>query len=248
MNASDTDSARLNALAALSKSTDDNRAELTEAAWRTGTRNAGELASVAGTDRDAVFADLTARGIDWRDPDAAPAPRPEKVAAQLVEPVARAAEEAFGPLVHDTHDPGPLTTAAWQLAIAYRSIAALLLDELPDAEREETAEELSDRLQIALHQSHIYRASRSTPRRLGAQTGRTDAEISVLQPLPSAAKITLTLPSGESMTVELGSEEGTGVTTVRSDNPLLDTALEAHDHLELHTALDTVAQVLTRHL
>lgn len=248
MNASDTDSARLNALAALSRSTDDNRAELLATAWRTGTRNAAELASAAGTDRDAVHAGLTAAGIDRADPDAAPAPRPERVTAEVVQPVARQAEEAFGPLVHDTHDPGPLTTVTWQLAIAYRSIAALLLDELPDAEREETAEELSDRLQIALHHSHLYRASRSTPRRLAAQTARTDAEISVLQPLPSGATVTLTLPSGGTLTVQLGSEEGTGLTTLSSESPLLDTVLEAHDHLELHTALDTVAQVLTRHL
>jgi hypothetical protein len=248
MNASDMDSARLNALAALSQSTEDNRAELLGTAWQTGTRNATELASTAGTDRDTVYAALTARGIDWRDPDAAPAPRPERVTAERVQPVARQAEEAFGPLVHDTHDPGPLTTVTWQLAIAYRSIAALLLDELPDAEREETAEELSDRLQIALHNSHIYRASRSTPRRLAAQTARTDAEISVLQPLPSGATVTLTLQSGETLTVQLGSEEGTGLTTLSSDSPLLDTVLEAHDHLELHTALDTVAQVITRHL
>jgi hypothetical protein len=242
------DSDRLNALAALSQSTDANRAELIEKAWRTGTRNVAELASVSGADRDAVYADLTARGIDWRDPDAVPAPRPERVGAEAVELVARQAEDAFGPLVHDTHDPGPLTTASWQLAIAYRSIAALLLDELADADREETAEELSDRLQIALHHSHVYRASRSTPRRLGAQTGRTDAEIAFLQPLPTGATITLTLQNGETLTARLGSEEGTGLTTLTSDSPLLDTTLEGHDHLELHTALDTVAQVLTRHL
>ncbi|MFJ2739843.1 hypothetical protein ACIO3O_09250 [Streptomyces sp. NPDC087440] len=248
MNASGMDSDRLNALAALSESTDANRAELIDRAWRTGTRNVVELASVSGADRDTVYADLTARGIDWRDPDALPAPRPERVGPEAVELVARQAEDAFGPLVHDTHDPGPLTTVSWQLAIAYRSIAALLLDELSDADREETAEELSDRLQIALHHSHVYRASRSTPRRLGAQTGRTDAEIAFLQPLPTGATVTLALQSGETLTVTLGSEEGTGLTTLTSDNPLLDTTLEAHDHLELHTALDTVAQVLTRHL
>ncbi|MFI0976704.1 hypothetical protein ACH4SP_06710 [Streptomyces sp. NPDC021093] len=248
MNASDTDSARLNALTALGGSTEANRAELIEAAWRSGTRNPAELASAAGIGRDAVYADLTARGIDRQDRDEAPAPRPDVVTADAVHAVARLAEETFGPLVHDTQDPGPLTTVTWQLAIAYRAIAALLLDELPDADREETAEELSDRLQIALHHSHLYRASRSTQRRLGAQTRRTDAEIAFLQPLPTAATVTLTLRSGDTLTATLGSEEATGFTTLSSDSPLLDTTLEAHDHLELHTALDTVAQVLTRHL
>ncbi|WP_433545122.1 hypothetical protein ACQPZG_07925 [Streptomyces sp. CA-294286] len=247
MNASDTSSPRLNALTALGESTEDNRAELIEAAWLTGTRNPAELASVAGVARDTVYADLAARGIDRQDRDAAPAPRPESVGAAAVDAVARQAADVFEPLSH-SHDPGPLTTAGWQLALAYRSIAALLLDELADADREETAEELSDRLQIALHHSHVYRASRSTPRRLGAQTGRTDAEISVLQPLPSAATVSLTLHSGETLTVRLGREEDTGLTTLSTDSPLLDTTLEAHDHLELHTALDTVAQVLTRHM
>jgi hypothetical protein len=247
MNASDTSSARLNALAALGGSTQDNRAELIGAAWRAGTRNATELASAAGVGRDAVYAALAARGIDWQDRDAAPAPRPESVGADAVDAVARQAADVFEPLSH-SHDPGPLTAAGWQLALAYRSLAALLLDELADADREETAEELSDRLQIALHHSHVYRASRSTPRRLGAQTGRTDAEISVLQPLPVGATVTLRLQSGETLTVRLGSEEGTGLTTLSTDSPLLDTTLEAHDHLELHTALDTVAQVLTRHM
>ncbi|MGW7413636.1 hypothetical protein [Streptomyces sp. NPDC054863] len=248
MNASDMDSARLSALTALSGSTEANRAELIEAAWRSGTRNPTELASVAGTDRDTVYAALAERGVDRQDRDAAPAPRPDAVTADAVRAVARLAEETFGPLVHDTHDPGPLTTVTWQLAIAYRAIAALLLDELPDADREETAEELSDRLQIALYQSHLYRGSRSTQRRLGAQTRRTDAELAFLQPLPTAATVTLTLQSGDTLTVRLGAEEETGFTTLSSDSPLLDTTLEAHDHLELHTALDTVAQVLTRHL
>ncbi|MFJ6694788.1 hypothetical protein ACIQM4_01755 [Streptomyces sp. NPDC091272] len=248
MSAYETQGARLDALHALHESTDENRAERIEAAWRTGTRNATELASLAGISRAAVHEVLRERGIDRNDSDAAPAPRPDTLTAEAAEKVARPAGEIIAPFVDDTADPGPLTTVAWQLAGAYRSIAALLIEDLPDADRLETAEELSDFLQIALHHSHLHRASRSTPRELTAQLRRSDSEITFLRPMPTAATVTLALPSGESADVRLEVHEEDRRITLSSESPGLDAELEAHELLELHVALDMVAQVLTRHL
>ncbi|CAM5557044.1 hypothetical protein SSPIM334S_04240 [Streptomyces spiroverticillatus] len=250
MSAYETQGPRLDALHALAHGSGDDRADLIEAAWRTGTRSAGELADASGgaVSRDEVYAVLKERGIDWNDCDAVPAPRPDLLTADAAEQAARAAHDAVWPAIDDVADPGPLSTVAWQMARAYRSLAALLIDDLPGADRLETAEELSDFLQVALHYSHLHRASRNTARELAAQIQRSDSEITFLRPMPTAATISLALPDGTAVDVRVEVGEGDKRITLSSASPQLDPALQPHELLELHAALDMVAQVLTRHL
>jgi hypothetical protein len=257
---------RIEALIALSawgvppEPQEDGRAGLIAEAWRTGTRNLTELAGVAGVSRRVVAADLRAEGIDPEARDAPSASQPEAASAESVRSLGRQAVRTFEPLVDQTA-PGPLTTAGWQLSTAFSRIADLLGD-APEADRVEAVDDLTGMLRIALHHVHLYRASRFTPRELLAQAAaeaeleaEANAEGSGYSELFRAsadeAVVSLGLPDGRSLSVRIGRDgdrPGTGWTTVRSDSPLLDPVLEGRDHLELDAALDTVAQVLTRHL
>ncbi|GAA3486267.1 hypothetical protein [Streptomyces cremeus] len=246
-NGQESHSSRFDAVQALAHSTPENREDLIEAAWRAGVRNATQLGSHAQLSRDAVYEVLAARGIDWNDWEAAPVPRPDALTAEAADKAARTTHELTEPFVEDTADPGPLSTVAHQLSGAYRSIAALLLDDLPAEARLETGEELSDFLQIALHHSHVYRASRNTAHELTQQIKRADSEITFLRPIATAATVTLALPTGRSVDVRMEIGEGDKRITVTSSDPALDPVIEAAELLELHTALDMMAQVFTGH-
>ncbi|MCF2527889.1 hypothetical protein [Yinghuangia soli] len=227
------------------------RAELVADAWRTGTRNVVEISDVAGIPVGVVLGDLAAQGIDIADPDAAPAPQPEAVAADTLRELARQADAVISPLVEQTA-PGPLTTAAWQLSGVYRDMSTLLGGTASARQRAEAIDDLSAELRIALYHAHLYRASQYTPRELAEQLRLNAPDISVVGAAAVGADVALALDDGRriSVRIERQGDDGPtpGWTTLRSDDPVLETNLGAHDHLELQSALETIAQVLGRHL
>ncbi|MFE2911394.1 hypothetical protein [Kitasatospora indigofera] len=64
--------------------------------------------------------------------------------------------------------------------------------------------------------------------------------------------MTLGLPAAYSITVKVASappgRPDAGYSTLGGPFPLLNTAVTGAEHLELRTALDTIAQVVSRHL
>lgn len=227
------------------------RAKLVAEAWRTGTRNVVEISDVAGIPVGIVLADLAAQGIDITDPDAPPAPQPEAVTAEMVREISRQADSVISPLIEYT-SPGPLTTAAWQLAGAYREMGTLLGSGVAARQRTEAVEDLAAELRIALFHTYLYQASQYTPRELAAQTRQSAPDVAVVGAVAETADVSLTLDDGRRITVTIDRQgddgPAPGWTTLRCPDPVLDTNLDPRDHLELQSALETIAQVLGRHL
>jgi hypothetical protein len=61
------------------------------------------------------------------------------------------------------------------------------------------------------------------------------------------ASVTLTLPTGEAVTLQVGRDE-TGWTRLTSDSPLVVEGTDGLDHLEAQAALQALAGIATRHL
>ena len=231
----------------------EQRADLLAAAWWSGWRNVAELARTADVSRDTVYDDLRAREIEPKDrltTSERPRPRYEPLRPEAVHELATLAEHALLPAML-TGEPAPLTSAAWQMSTAYARIA-VLLDEGQADHHAEMAQDLADKLRDALREAHAHWASVQTSGQLAAHTTEHDSLALGDQAVAGDATLTLSLPVGRAITVQLEQEDHRspteGWTVVRSDSPLLNAELSGADHLAIQAALDTIAQVLTAHL
>lgn len=247
-----------------------HRADLLAAAWHAGNRNVAELARAAGSARDTVYADLRSRGIypTGRDMPLIDGPRYIPLRQETANQLAAAMNAALLP-TQLTDSPGPLTGAAWMLAKAMTRIADLAgpedrkrLAELAgpeavtpadDPASPENAEDLADSLRMALAEAHAYWASLQSAPELGARAvdravSRVTDEVNV-----GTTTMDVLLPNTTSITVTLGevpyTQPGEGFTTVVTDSAFLRTDnISGRDHLEIRAALETIGEVLSRHL
>jgi hypothetical protein len=255
----DVESARIAALAALIGWADrrerlsSDRADLVAEAWRTGTRNVAELARLARVSRDTVYADLAARDVTVGKREAEPAGslachgaplRADSVRAvgQIADAVTR---PAFG------HDPAdPVTRAALVASGALSLVADVLdppTDQGPGWTRPELLRALANRGDELSH--HALRALAAAGERADlAADGdlrRRSALHTGRHAVADGAVVTLTTPTGETITVDVGTD-ASGWTTL--GGPLLEGDVDPLDHLEVRGALDVLARVATRHL
>ena len=233
----------------------EHRADLLAAAWWAGNRNITELARASGTARDTVYRDLRSRGIDpmARHLPASDRPHYAPLGYAAVDEMASLMSMVLLPSVL-CGDPGPLASAAWMMGKAMTRIADLVdPGKSPSGHSgAENAEDLADSLRSALAYAHAYWAGLQTRAELAARAldsaiTRCDSEAIV-----GRVSMTLDLPIGTSITVTLdqvshAAPDG-GFTTVATDSPLLDTGINSKDHLEIRTALETIGEILTRHL
>ncbi|WP_399087427.1 hypothetical protein ACGH2B_10785 [Streptomyces sp. BBFR2] len=233
----------------------EDRADAVAAAWRTGTRNVAELARLARVTRDTIYADLAARNIDRGSrEEEAPGPRAAggvplhgdavRTAARIADAVARPA------YVHDPRD--PLARAALAAAGALETVADVLqppTDQGPGWTPRETLPGLAVQGEALTHHSHRALAAVAGPADLAADSDhRRQALLHTgRHAVADGASVTLTLPTGETLTLRVGRDE-TGWTRLTGDSPLVTGDVDGLDHLEAQAALQTLARVATRHL
>ncbi|AWW43304.1 MULTISPECIES: hypothetical protein [Streptomyces] len=256
------ETARINALSALigwaerRERLASDRADLMADAWRTGTRSVAELARLARVSRDTVYADLAARGIDVSKRDeqhiiGSLTGQGTPLNAESVRALARIADAVTRPA--HAHDPAdPVTRAARAATKALEATADVLdppKDQGPGWEPEDTLAHLAREGQAVSHYAHSalaatagrqqLAASADFDRRATLHTGRNA--------VADAVTLTVTVPTGETVSVELG-DDGTGWTTLSGDTALVGGDVDALDHLEVQAALQTLSRVITRHL
>ncbi|GGT02956.1 hypothetical protein [Streptomyces chromofuscus] len=232
-----------------------DRADLMADAWRTGTRSVAELARAARVSRDTVYADLTARGIQVsKRGEHLVGPltgQGTPINAESVRAVARIAEAVTLPAwAHDPTD--ALTCAALAASRALQGVTDALdppTDQGPGWEPASTLPTLAGQGQQIAHQAHRALAAIADREELAASADfrRRGTLHSGRNAVADAVTLTVTLPTGETVTVDLGGD-GTGWTTMSSDSPLVGHDVEALDHLEVQLAFQLLAQVVTRHL
>jgi hypothetical protein len=233
----------------------EHRADLLAAAWWAGNRNVTELARASDTARDTVYSDLRSRGIDpiARHLPAAGRPRYIPLGYAAVDELASLMSTVLLPSVLCS-DPDPLASTAWMMGKAMTRIADLLDPGASPSGHStaENAEDLADSLISALGFAHAYRAQVQTAAELAAWSLDSAVTRSGTEAIPGKVTMTLDLPNITSITVTLDQLSYTdpdgGFTTVAADNPLLGTAIDGKDHLEIRSALDMIGAVLTRHL
>ncbi|MFJ5219470.1 hypothetical protein ACIP98_32785 [Streptomyces sp. NPDC088354] len=232
-----------------------DRADLMAGAWRTGTRSVAELSRAARVSRDTVYADLTARGIDVSKRDeGASGPltgQGTPLNAESVRAVARVADAATLPAwAHAPDD--PLTRAARAASRALEGVADAMnppADQGPGWDPKDTLPDLAGQGQELSHQAHRALAELATPQDLAASADFRRRAIlhSGRNAVADAVTLTVTVPTGETVTVSLA-VDGTGWTTMSTDSPLVGDGVDALDHLEAQAAMGILAQVVTRHL
>ena len=254
----DIQTATLDAVSAWPRQRDrlpEHRADLLAAAWWAGNHNVTELARAAEISRDTVYSDLRSRGIDPMarhlpaDGRASYAP----LGYDAVDQLASLMSTVLLPSMICA-DPGPLASAAWMIGKAMTRIADLLdPDKSPSRHSgAENAEDLADSLRSALGYALAYWAQVQTTGELAARA--LDSAVSRAGDEAIVGRVTmiLDLPNGTSIEVTLDQvsyrlPDG-GLTTVATDSPLLATGIDGKEHLEIRTALETIGEVLTRHL
>ncbi|MGI5248489.1 hypothetical protein [Actinacidiphila glaucinigra] len=232
-----------------------DRADLVADAWRTGTRSVMELARAARVSRDTVYADLAARGIDVsRRGERHTGPltgRGAPLDAESVRAVARIADAVTRPAY--AHDPAdPVTRAALAASGALGAVADVLdppADQGPGWDPKDTLPHLAERGQTVSHQAHQALAALADRTELAAaaEFRRRGLLHSGRNAVADAVTLTVTVPTGETVTVDLGSD-ATGWTTMAGAGDLVGDAVSALDHLEVQAAFRILAQVVTRHL
>ncbi|MEV6762121.1 hypothetical protein AB0N16_16020 [Streptomyces sp. NPDC051105] len=233
----------------------EDRADAVAAAWRTGTRNVAELARLARVSRDTVYADLAARAIS-------PGSRGQEISGpqkaggiplrgESVRTVARIADAVARPAF--THDPDdPLVRATLAASSALETVADVLeppTDQGPGWTPRETLPGLADEGEKLAHHSRRALAAITEPAELTASSAgyRQSLLHTGRHAVADGASVTLTLPTGGVITLEVGRDE-TGWTRLTSDSPLLVEGVDSLDHLEAQAALHTLARIATRHL
>ena len=233
----------------------EDRADAVAAAWRTGTRNVAELARLARVSRDTVYADLAARSIDVGSREQVIA-GPQKgrgvpLRGDSVRTVARIADAVALPAF--THSPDdPLVRATLAAARALQTVADVLeppSDQGPGWTPRETLPSLAREGEELAHHSRRALAALSEPAELAASSDNDRQGIlhTGRHAVADGASVTLTLPTGEVITFQVGRDE-TGWTRLTSDSPLVVGEADKLDHLEAQAALQTLARVATRHL
>jgi len=233
----------------------EHRADLLAAAWWAGNHNVTELARASDTARDTVYRDLRARGIDpiARHLPAGDRPRYAPLRYAAVDELASLMSTVLLPSML-CEDPGPLASTAWMMEKALTRIADLLdPDKSPSKHSTaENAEDLADSLRSALGYACAYWAQVQTSTELAARA--TDSAVSRADSEALVGRVTMTLdlPNATSITVRLDqvpyTEPDAGLTAVATDSPLLATSIDGKEHLEIRSALETIGEVLTRHL
>ncbi|WP_406437785.1 hypothetical protein OHB14_57515 [Streptomyces sp. NBC_01613] len=233
----------------------EDRADAVAAAWRAGTRNVAELARLARVSRDTVYADLAARAIDLgsREQEIS---SPRKVSGvplrgESVRAVARIADAVARPAF--THDPDdPVVRAVLAASRALEAVADVLeppSDQGPGWTPRELLSSLAGEGEEVAHHSRRALAALAEPAELAASSD--NHRQAVLHTGPQAvadgASLTLTLPTGGVITLQVGRDE-TGWTCLTSDSPLVAEDADSIDHLEAQAALQTLARIATRHL
>ncbi|MFB7288447.1 hypothetical protein [Actinacidiphila glaucinigra] len=232
-----------------------DRADLVADAWRTGTRSVMELARCARVSRDTVYADLAARGVEVsRRGERHIGPltgRGAPLDAESVRAVSRIADAVTRPAY--AHDPAdPVTRAALAASGALGAVADVLdppVDQGPGWDPKDTLPHLAERGQTVSHQAHQALAAVADRAELAAATEfrRRGLLHSGRNAVADAVTLTVTVPTGETVTVDLGSD-GTGWTTMAGGSDLVGDAVGPLDHLEVQAAFQILAQVVTRHL
>ncbi|MGW1973877.1 hypothetical protein ACWCOY_37260 [Streptomyces tubercidicus] len=232
-----------------------DRADLMADAWRTGTRSVAELARAARVSRDTVYADLTARGVEVskRDEGTAGPLRGQgtPLNAESVRAVAHVADAVTLPAwAHAPDD--PLTRAARAASHALEGVADAMnppTDQGPGWDPKDTLPNLAGQGQELSHQAHRALAGIATSQELAASADFRRRAIlhSGRNAVADAVTLTVTVPTGETVTVNLAVDES-GWTTMSTDSPLMDDGMNALDHLEAQAAMGVLAQVATRHL
>lgn len=233
----------------------EDRADAVAAAWHTGTRNVAELARLARVSRDTVYADLAARTIDVSSREQEPAgPRKGRgtpLRGDAVRTVARIADAVALPAFAHTPD-DPLVRATLAASRALETVADVLeppSHQGPGWTPRETLPGLADEGEKLAHHSRRALAALADPAELTAisDSHRQAVLHTGRHAVADAAIVTLTLPTGGVVTLQVGCDE-TGWTRLTSDSPLLVEGADSLDHLEAQAALQTLARIATRHL
>ncbi|WP_329456227.1 hypothetical protein [Streptomyces sp. NBC_01497] len=233
----------------------EDRADAVAAAWRTGTRNVAELARLARVSRDTVYADLAARAIDL-DSRERDAPDSRKVSGvplrgDSVRTVAKIADAVAVPAF--THAPeDPLVRATLAATRALGIVADVLeppRDQGPGWTPRETLPGLESEGEALADHSRRALAALAEPAELAEDSGSHRQALlgTGRHAVADGAAVTLTLPTGEALTLHVGLD-GTGVTRLTSDSAHLVGGADSLDHLEAQAALRALARIATRHL
>jgi hypothetical protein len=232
-----------------------DRADLVADAWRAGTRSVVELARAARVSRDTIYADLAARGVEVsKRGEATVGPltgRGAPLNAGSVRAVSRIADAVTRPAY--AHDPAdPVARAALAASGALGAVADVLDppgDQGPGWEPKDTLPHLAEQGQAVSHQAHRALAAVAERAELAASAEfrREGLLHSGRNAVADTVTLTVTVPTGETVTVDFGGD-GAGWTTMSSAGDLVDDAVDALDHLEAQAAFQILAQVVTRHL
>ncbi|MET7495503.1 hypothetical protein, partial [Streptomyces sp900116325] len=209
----------------------------------------------SGVSRDTIYADLAARAIDLgsREQDIQ---GPQKVGGvplrgDSVRIVARIADAVALPaFAHDPDD--PLVRATLAASHALRTMADVLeppSDQGPGWSPRETLPSLAGEGEGLAYHSRQALAALAEPAELAADSdSRRQALLHTgRHAVADAASFTLTLPTGGTITLQVGRDE-TGWTSLTSDSPLVVGDADSLDHLEAQAALEVMARIATRHL
>ncbi|MFD4196679.1 aminotransferase-like domain-containing protein [Amycolatopsis thermoflava] len=253
--------AALTALRAWARQRDqmpEQRAVLLSAAWRAGERNVRELARIADVSRQTVYDDLRAQGIDPRA-DRGAAVAPPRYAPLNYRQVADLAERmatVLGPAMLAS-DPEPLADAAWMAHKAIYAIAQVLNPELPAGDRTDWLDTITDcanRIRRAAHRRWASEATDDTEiAQFTENAAITGAELGEAA-LVADATLTVLLPDGTGKvqvamtTAGLRDAEPEGWMKWTSDSPLPLAPIDRVRHLEIHSLLTSLSEVITQAL
>ncbi|RKT84641.1 hypothetical protein SAMN05421805_1238 [Saccharopolyspora antimicrobica] len=232
----------------------EERADLVAAAWRSGSRNVAELARLARVSRDTIYADLKARSIDTsaraQDPVSAETTPGAPLKAESVRPLAQLVDAVARPAYGRAPDDA-LAQVTASAGRALQTVADVLdppADQGPGWTRNELMHGLADTGASITRAAQRELAASQDPDELAERTDYLHRSALHRGRDASAerADVVVALPTGESITVRLGRDQGW--TTLSGDSPLLTGEIDGLDHLEVQHALTVLSRVITRKL
>ncbi|MFE2723942.1 hypothetical protein [Kitasatospora sp. NPDC059327] len=229
--------------------------EALAAAWWTGVRDLEVLARAAGCTAGHARERLAAHGVDASRAalNGPPGPRFAPLRAEDVHQLAQVADAVCGPAVL-VEQPGPAAEALWQLSIGLERLATAIDPASESGHAAEMADDLIFRLREALAHAQALVAGRYSREELAAKARQEDVDLfgDGGQAVADGATVTLSVPAAYSITVKVApapdGRPDAGHLTLGGAFPLLNTAVTGAEHLQLRAALDTIAQVVSRHL